>query len=342
MSIYIDLTFLRLISSRLRNFKQKKDDLFNFSCPFCGDSQKNKSKARGFIYRKNNGYFYKCYNCSYGTNVGGLVEHVDPSLYQEYILEKYKEGETGKRKTKTPVFNIPIPKFGKIDQPSYMLNAKLINDLPLTHSCLKYIKKRNIPEKFYNILYYTDHYKQLADEVFPNHGVEKIRDDTRLVIPYFNEYNELIALSGRSLEKGKNVVRYVTINKNPVDKKPVYGMDRVSLDIPVRVVEGPLDSLFVDNCVASGDSNLLVTGSKFKSAVLIFDNENRNVEIVKLMKKAIDKKFKIVIWPSNIVEKDINDMIVNGKSQEYIENVIVTNTFSDIEANLKLNMWKKV
>ena len=74
---YIDTKYISLISLRLRNFTKKGDYLWNFSCPFCGDSQKNKKKARGFVYRTKNDLFYKCHNCSHGTNLSKLIEYVD-------------------------------------------------------------------------------------------------------------------------------------------------------------------------------------------------------------------------------------------------------------------------
>ena len=94
MSLPTDSKYVRLISSRLRNFKQKKDYLWNFSCPICGDSQKNKTKARGYVFPKGNNLFYRCHNCGVSTNVANLIKHVDGALHKEFVLEKYKSGET--------------------------------------------------------------------------------------------------------------------------------------------------------------------------------------------------------------------------------------------------------
>ena len=94
MSTYVDIKYLNLMSHRLPRFSKKGDYLWNFRCPFCGDSKKSKSKARGYVYRTKNDLFYKCHNCSKGTNLGNLILEVDESLYKEYLVERYKEGST--------------------------------------------------------------------------------------------------------------------------------------------------------------------------------------------------------------------------------------------------------
>ena len=113
MSVYIDRKFLLQISPKLQRFAQKKTDLFNFRCPFCGDSQKNKSKARGFIYRKKNDYFFTCHNCGEGHTFYNFINHVDPSLVKEYQLERYKDGQTGNHNYPKPetMVNISKPVF---------------------------------------------------------------------------------------------------------------------------------------------------------------------------------------------------------------------------------------
>ena len=90
MSSYIDLKFINDISSRLTLFKKKGDYLFNFRCPHCGDSKKNKTKARGFFYRVKNDMFFKCHNCGTGQSLANFIKFIDPKLYEEYLLERYK------------------------------------------------------------------------------------------------------------------------------------------------------------------------------------------------------------------------------------------------------------
>jgi transcription elongation factor Elf1 len=343
MSLPIESKYVRLISSRLRNFKQKKDYLWNFSCPICGDSQKNKTKARGYVFPKGNNLFYRCHNCGVSISVGNFIKAVDESLYKEFVLEKYKSGETNNTRSANTILNIPSPRFDKLDKQKVFEHAEWVDKLPSGHFCLVYCVKRHIPSNILSKLLFTPHYKQFCDALVPNHG-KTIVDDARLVIPFYDEYNELIAVSGRALETGDKTLRYITLRTNDSQDKLIFGMDRVDLNQTVKIVEGPVDSLFLKNCIASGDANLVLCADAISSdkIVLIFDNEPRNKEIVKMMQNAIGLKYDVVIWPDTIGGKDINEIILSGKSQDEIEEIISSNTFRGIEAQLKFNMWKKV
>ena len=346
MSIYIDNKYVRLVSSRLRNFKQKSDNLWNFSCPFCGDSQKNKLKARGYVFAKGNDLLYRCHNCGVGTNVANLLKQVDPSLHGEYTFEKYKSGESNTifhKSNTAPTFNIPSPRFGKVEKQRIFDHAEWVSELQSGHFCLNYAQNRSIPEEHYDKLLFTSKYRQFIDALVPNHG-KTLADDARLVIPFYDVNGELVAVSGRALETSEEKLRYVTVRTNDSDDKLIYGMDRVNLNQTVYLVEGPLDSLFITNCLASGDANLSLTAKNIsaKNKVLIFDNEPRNKEVCKLIEKAIKLGEDVVIWPDTIEGKDINEMILNGFSPDEIKGIIDSNTFRNLEAIAKFTFWKRV
>ena len=343
MSLIIDSKFVRLLSSRLRNFKQKKDYLWNFSCPFCGDSKKNLSKARGYVFAKGNNLFYGCHNCGEGTNVANLVKQVDPSLHQEYTLERYKEGKSNTSNFKATTLNIPPPRFDKLAKQKIFEHSEWCDKLPSRHFCLTYLQKRHIPQEYHSKLLFTFKYKQFIDALIPNHGKELI-DDARLIIPFYDVYNNLIAVSGRALENSDKTLRYITIRTVDSDSKLVYGMDMVDLNQTVKIVEGPIDSLFLSNCLASGDANLNLTAKNISAddKVLIFDNQPRNKEIVKLMHDAIKSNSSVVIWPDNIQAKDINEMVMSGISSDEIEKIISSNTFTGLRAQMRFVSWKKV
>ncbi len=344
MSLPIDTKFVRLISGRVRNFKQKSDNLFQMSCPICGDSQKNKSKARGYVYAKSNNLFYRCHNCNASTNLANLIKHVDESLHKEYILEKYKSGEINNVKSRSIVFDIQAPKFDTVEKPKYFEHAEYCNKLPTTHFCVEYLKARKIPEKDFDKFLFTANYEKFVRDVFPD--VDKqISADARLIIPYFNEFNEIVAVTGRALNKIDEKLRYVTVRSNNHSVgKLIYGLDRLNKNKEILITEGPIDSLFLDNAVASGDSALLQTASELKSnkCILIWDNEPRNKQIVDLMREAISKDMRIVIWPDDIKGKDINEMVMYGSTKKQISANISSNTFSGIEALMRFNYWKKV
>ena len=337
MSVFIDRTFLLRISNRLSRFAKKKDDLYNFRCPICGDSQKNKLKSRGYIFRKKNDYFYMCHNCGLSTTFYNFLKQVDPGLLKEYQLERYKNGETGNN-------NYPKPEFEefKTEKPSFKKSLELpsIESLPEGHFAKDYVQKRQIPESLQSQLYYAEDFLSFIQSL----GIEKeglYKDDKRLVIPFYNAEKELVAVQGRSL--GESKLRYITLKLHD-DNKKVYGLDRIDQDKLVCVLEGPIDSMFLENAVATADSNLeSITDTLDKSkVVLIFDNEPRNKEIVKKMEHAIDNHYNVVIWPEFIEEKDINDMILGGFSPDEIQDIIDKNTFLNLRAKMEFVNWKKV
>lgn len=342
MTLSTDLKFTSLISNRFEKFQRKSDYLFNCRCPFCGDSQKNKSKMRGYIYRKDDSLIYKCHNCGIGTSIGNVLKQLDSNLYKEYTLEKYKTGETFRANTKPEVVKMPAPRFGKLENVSFDY-AERCDLLPEEHFCKLYLKGRKIPKWAYSKLYFTSDYKKFCDDVYPNHEKE-ITPDARLVIPFYDQWNSLIAVSGRALTTADNKLRYVTIRTNESRDKLIYGLDRVNYNEAVKIVEGPIDSLFLNNCVASGDANLALTSKNIKAdkKILIFDNEPRNKEIVRMMHDAIKLGEKVVIWPDTVYGKDINEIISDGISNDEIEHIISRNTFSGIEAQIKFVFWKKV
>ena len=342
MSLHIDLKYTQLLTPRFEKYTRKNDYLFNVRCPLCGDSKKNKSKMRGYIYRKSNDLFYRCHNCGAGCSLGNLIKQLDGNLFKEYLMERYKSGELGKSFETNNTLQITSPKFDKIETKAFD-NAERCDMLPEQHFCIQYLKTRRVPQSVYSRLYYTDNYKKLCDEVYPQHD-KKITEDKRLVIPFYNEYNDLIAISGRALENADNKLRYVTIRTNSDENKLIYGLDRINSSGKVVLVEGPIDSLFLNNCLASADANLSLTREQLdiQDVTLVFDNEPRNKEILSLMDRAMKNGNKIVIWPNTMIGKDINEFIMNGISSDEIESIISSNTFTGIQAQLKFNMWKRL
>jgi transcription elongation factor Elf1 len=337
MSVFIDRSFLLRMSPKLSRFSKKKDDLYNFRCPLCGDSQKNKLKARGFVYRKKNDYFYMCHNCGASTTFYNFLKQVDESLLKEYSLERYKNGETGNN-------NYPKPEFQEIKQetPKFKkaLELPTINSLPEAHFAKVYVQQRRIPEAFSSQLYYAEDFKQFVASL----GIEKEglhKEDKRLVIPFYDKEKNLIAIQGRAL--GESKLRYITLKLHD-DNKKVYGLDRANTESMVYVTEGPIDSMFLDNAVATADSNLeSITDCVDKSkVVLVFDNEPRNKEIVAKINSAIDNHFNVVIWPEFIDSKDINEMVLDGFSPDEIQDIISKNTFVNLRAKMEFVNWKKI
>ena len=311
-----------MLSPRLDKFKKVRDNLFNFRCPYCGDSQKSRSKARGYFYRKKNDYFYRCHNCGKGTTFGKVLEYIDTLMYKEYVMERYK-GDAPK--TEAPEFNFEAPKFKKIDPK--LENLTSINKLNGGHPARQFVESRQLPEEFYSDLY-------LCPKFFKWSKIQSQQEHPRLVIPFRDESGEVFAAQGRAF--GKESPKYLTIKFQ--DKPKIFGLDRVDLSRRFYVVEGPIDSMFLDNClaVAGADFRYLPPGD----TTIVLDNEPRSREIIKLMERLIHQEHELVIWPTTITQKDINDMVLANVQD--IQTIIDNNTFSGLEATMKLAAWKRI
>jgi transcription elongation factor Elf1 len=334
MSVFVDRRFLLELSPKLQRFVKKKDDLYNFRCPLCGDSQKTKTKSRGYVYRKKNDYLYMCHNCGASTSFYNFLKQVDPNLCEEYSLERYKQSANTNSPTPEFTETKSLPVFKK------NINLERIDGLPDGHFAKEYVVGRKIPEEFYGDLFYAEDFKKFVEDI----GVEKeglISGDKRLVIPFYDKDRNLTGIQGRSLSQSK--LRYITI-KVQEDVPRIFGLDRVNTEEKIYVFEGPIDSMFIKNSVAIASSALTSAAEYLDKSklILVFDNEPRNKEIVKLMEHAIDNHFNVVIWPEMIKEKDVNEMILQGFDKDELCDIIEKQSFINLRAKMEFINWKKV
>jgi len=331
---FVDQKYIGLVSSRLEKFKQVKTGLYNFRCIYCGDSQKNKNKTRGYIYGYKNDHNYKCHNCGVSKSFTNFLKDIDSSLYDQYVMERYKNGSTGKgSNTPEPKFTFEKPKFTKkaFDLPS-------IAELNKEHSARIYLENRKIPQNFLSQLFYCEKFKEWANE--QKYTFESTKyEEPRIIIPLINK-GEIFGFQGRSLSK-KPKVKYITIILDE-DQPKIYGLDRIDWNKTVYVVEGPFDSMFIDNSIAmvGADIDKMFFATNFETNfVMVYDNEKRNKEMVARLEKIIEMKFPVVIWPKDLKEKDINDIVLSGQD---VESMLKLNTYQGLEAKLKFTNWKKV
>jgi len=320
---FVDVKYINEISTRLSKFKKVKNNLYNFRCPICGDSQKHRNKARGFIYEIKANANFKCHNCGASMSFNNFLKQIDTTLHKQYVLEKFKDGNTGKNfVVEEPKFEFEAPKFKpKLNLPTADANP----------AAKEYLERRNLdPTKFY----YTDRFRQWTNTQKWTFD-DVTYDEPRIIIPLVY-MNTIIGFQGRSL--GPNKVKYITVMLNEEAPK-IYGLDTISKKSPVYVVEGPFDSCFLSNSVALCGSDGDVACLQGSSIVFVYDNEPRNREIVARVERCIERGDRTVIWPSNIREKDINDMVLSGHD---VQKVIESNTYDGLEAKLKFTTWKRI
>ena len=354
---YIDRRYLLTISHRLRNFKEKRPNLFNCSCPLCGDSQINDLKARGYFYESKNSLRYKCWNCGLNLSFSWFLKTIDPPKYKEYVLEKFQNRNKKFTLAKEFVSRVTSEEEHPTDtigNSNYLIN---INDLPDNHYAKEYVKNRKIPENRWSEIHYTNDFKTYMDNTYPHHGKNLKEDDPRLIWFLTNLHGKMTHVCGRALAAENNKLRYIKIRVAGNDnEQKIFGFDHIQHLDPLYVVEGEIDSMFLNNAVAPGDSSLELAANalweRFKpwakhdiqpmGIVLVFDNQPRNKQIVRQMREAIKNKHQIVIWPKNMQGgKDINEMILSGYSSTQIEEILMNNIFSGPLAELKFNDWSK-
>lgn len=321
----IDSKYISLVSSRLDKFSKKKPDLYNFRCPLCGDSSRNKTKARGYFYVVKNNTNFKCHNCGASMSFSAFLKDRDPVLYKQYQMEKFKEGHTG-RNFSTPEpkldFKKPIFKKKPIDLPKASTNKQSNEYL---------INRKLDPDKFF----YTSKFKEWSNtqtKAFSNISY----DEPRIIIPLLREDGSMFGFQGRALLPSK--VKYITIMIDDEHPK-VYGLENVDKDKTVFVVEGPFDSTFIENSIAMCGADISLDSLGFKDLVYVYDNEPRNKEICSRIEKVINKGHKIVIFPKKITQKDINDMVLAGID---VNSMLKSNTYQALTARIKYNEWKKL
>ena len=320
---FVDVKYINLISSRFQKFKRVKNNLYNFRCPICGDSQTNKNKARGYLYQIKNNTNYKCHNCGINVSFNNFLKQIDTQIHKQYIFEKFKEGNTGKNfTTQAPILKFEAPKFKpKLDLPKASEN-------PVAKA---YLENRKLNSDNY---YYTEKFKEWTNSLRPTFD-NVSKDEPRIIIPLFYQ-NILVGFQGRAL--GPSKIKYITIMLTD-DAPKIYGLDKVQKNKSVYITEGPFDSTFISNSIALCGADGDVDKWGISDPVWVYDNEPRNREILSRISRVIEMGQKVIIWPSTIKEKDVNDMVLSGLD---VQSVIESNTYSGLEAKLKFTTWKKI
>lgn len=337
MSLFLDQKYLSLISNRLPLFKRKNDALYNCRCVICGDSTKNRHKARGYFFHYKNELRYKCHNCDASLTFGSFLKKLDSLLYSQYTLEKYSETNSVKLTNNTLPLVFEQPVFKKPEEKLLDRLLQRLDTLPHDNEAVQFCKNRKIPSAQFNKLYYIENIKDIVQ--LNDAYKESIKgEEPRLVIPFFDLTGQLTGVTCRAL-RGE-ALRYITI-KVKENAPLVFGYDTVDKNKAILVVEGPLDSLFLNNSIAvAGTSFAKVStlGLDTKKLVMVFDNQPRNKEVCKIIEKNIDQGYNVVIWPQTLEAKDINEMVLEGVD---VASVINKNTYNGLTAKAKYIAWKR-
>ena len=336
--LWIEHKYISLLSFRLEGFERVSPYVYRCRCPICGDSKKDKRKKRGHILEKGGKVRYYCHNCNASMKFRYFLKEIDPTLYLEYVKEQIKESGTQKdveafaEKMKPPVFV----------KTTALSDIKKVSQLKPDHPVKQYVQKRQIPVHLHYKLFYAPKFGAWVNSMIPDKIKIGEKDEPRLIIPFLDKDKQLFGFQGRSFRK--DGVRYITIMLDE-SKPKVYGLDGIDSSKDIYLLEGPIDSMFLPNAIAAAGGDLAAqveqTGLPKEKIVVVFDNEPRHPDTIKRMQKAIDAGYRVVIWPSEIEQKDVNDMILSGLSAEYIKEVIDECNYSGPTAKLHFAIWRK-
>lgn len=344
MSLFIDVKYLNQIGGRLPLFKKKDGYLWNCRCILCGDSTTKKNKARGYFFRKNNDLFYKCHNCDASQHFGTYLKNFDANLHRQYVLERYSNGENRrahadpeealKKLFDVAPFEVPEPTL--LDELMPRVSA-----LPEDHEARIFCENRRIPRHQLSRLYFIDDMRKIG-QISPKMRDKIVTAEPRLVLPFRNAAGKLVGVTCRAI-RGEEL-RYIMVRIDE-DAPQIFGLEDMNPLTTVYAVEGPIDSLFLPNAVAVGGTGfgkLNELGVDRRRLTVVIDNQPRNREVCAVYTKVIAAGYNVVIWPSRIEAKDINDLIMTGMTPDEVRSLIDENTFSGPRATFEFNLWRKI
>lgn len=339
-NLIIDLKYIGFVSSRLKNFKRVKEQLFTFSHN-CEDINSAKIKRRGYIYKKGTGMNVFCHHCGYSRKFSNFLRDEDPTLYGEYRLEIFKENSGNN----APIIQTII----KQEEPEVFVQKKydiddeiiLLSGLNENHPALSYVKKRQIPEEFFDRIGIVPDFNRFASS-YEESFAKKGAGVPRLIFPFFDKDDSIIAYSGRAFGREKPKYIILTVKE---DSEKIYGLWRINDADPIIVVEGQIDSLFLDNCIAVSGANYTHEFlKKNKERVIIVPDIDykRNDQVFKSLSRAIEYGFRVSFLPSKERAKDVNDLIIkyNFTGSE-LTRIIKENAKSGLDAKVELIFNRK-
>lgn len=338
MSISHDITYLYKISHRLSRFKQITNRLYNIRCPICGDSKKSQYKARGYFYERKNALFYKCHNCSTSLNFYSFLYRLEPDLAKAYTRDKFLDGKRKRNYTSLDISKKPnlekrfqYEKFRSFIVPVMKSSSD---------EAKQYVKKRQLPSHRLQDVYYL-HNPQNIISFLPKYKKLLLGLGRCLAIPFLDANDDFIGLQCRTISDTYKVYINMKLDENGV---LVYNLNNIDSKKPIFVLEGVFDSFFLPNAVAAVSASLgkIEQASKAKDITYVYDNEPRNKQLLFQIEKSIEQNKKVVIWPKNIQEKDVNDMVLAGMKPNKILSVVKQNTFQGPRAKMEYQKWKKV
>lgn len=333
----VEEDYIFRVASQVQNFKSLMANKFQFTCvePTCGDNAKVRSSARGNFFIYQGEWMYHCYHCGASYHFKTFLKKFFPDLYEQFIFDNLGYSKKNRVKKEEPLkIGMKKPVFETLTA----LDELVSLEDNLNHPATKYLLGRGLTMDMVNELYYTDNFKKyINDFMIKDKFKNTDKPDPRVVIPFLDEDNKLLGVQGRALDPDA-YARYFSIKIVPEEYQLVYGANKVDFTKDVFVVEGPIDAMFINNCLAWGGGSLHTIKTTC-DPILVWDNEPDASAINQQIEKAIDMGFRIVVWNKRNKWKDINEMVNHGidVSTEYL----LANTYKGLEAKMMFNKWRR-
>lgn len=334
--------YIQRLSVRVDNFVQKKHDLWNCSCPLpgCGDNATTKSRARMYIFNKDNVLITKCHNCGTSMSFKNFLRQQFPDLYSEFVVDILRAKSFAKsahhdtqHEVKESVPEIVVPEI---------TGWMPLNKLQPDNIAVQYAIARKLPKSRWDDIYYVQNFYEFALAFTPNVKPKyKISNDPRIVLPIRSSCGKMIGMIGRALQESSRRYIHVTLDEH---SPRIYGLDKVKTDKKFIVVESAIDSLMLKNAVAVGSSKLSVPFvEEYKdNAILVPDNEPRSKVIVRLVEQYIEDGYSIWLYPNGFGYKDFNESVIAGMDGDSLSDRIIQESCNGLKAMAMLSCWRKV
>jgi transcription elongation factor Elf1 len=337
----------------LERFKPQGNDCYNFRCPICGDSQKDKKKTRAYIVsssKKNMTTMY-CHNCGASMSLGTFLKTHAPDLYAAYKMDRFGKKLGVKVESLDDAFAETAVEM-KTEFGDLLRGCHKLSKCPETLMDVKrYAEKRCIPESLFNELYAVKNVRELASKI-NKYKDTKFPEVPALVIPFYDEEGDYSYIQCRVIDEDvPQRHRFITLELN--DDTKLYGRNRINWSDPVYVLEGPIDAMFIDNALATAGAAAGLYevermnrehGNALSNICLLFDNDyTSNPEILDYVLKYANTGYSVVLFDKNFEGiKDVNDAVQNhGWTREEVNAYVRAVTYNGLRAKLELSSLQK-
>lgn len=336
-TMFIDQKYTNILSARLAKFKQIKPQVYKFQHS-CEDP--SHPKQRGYIFPAGDGLNVYCHHCGMSHKLGKFIQLTDPNLYQEYNLETFKNRCAPTEKINIVFESQDLPDKGNELQ-TLDSDIKWVSELSPTHPAREYVSKRMIPEKFFNKIGIVRDFNKFAAK-YEDSFKEKTKVYPRLIFPFYDKDNKVYRYSCRAF--GNEKPKYIKLIVDP-SAAGIYGLWRIDEEKDIFVVEGQIDSLFLDNAIAVGSadySSKYIQEHRDKLIIVPDSDYKRNPQVYQSLVRAVESGLRVALLPESIPWKDINDCVVKGNiNSRDLQDILRNNISSGLSAKLELSYRKR-